>query len=183
MGQSATKGLRDVRESISNYPLPAAKRAFLRAFFENGGDSALAARTVYPDHPDPYKRGYKLRSELSSYIREASLQYTEQLRPVALGVVVQLMKGEIEGTPPAVRLRAAEVVLERADRMVPQEEGGTKGKETLEGLIRLVLTSVGAELAKQLLAAKGIPVGKVEEVFAQITGPKVIEPVREEGEQ
>ena len=179
MGQSYSAGAIAVRESISNFPLPAKKRAFLEALFQNGGEATQAARIAFPDHLHPDVKGSKLRKELSPYIKMAALEYTEQLRPVALGVVVQLMKGEIADTPPAVRLKAAEVVLERADRMVPQEEGGTRGKDTLDGLIRLVLTSVGAELAKQLLASKGIPVSKIDEVLAQLTGPKVVNPVEE----
>lgn len=173
MGRSATNGTLAIRESIGNYPLSASKQAFLEAFFENGGDATGAAKSAFPRVSNAYKKGRRLRGELAPYVVEAALDYQEKFRPVTLHVLGQFVKGDIEA-PASVRLNATLAMLERLDRMVDPDAGGTKGKDTLDGLIGTVLKSFGAELARQILTASGIPGGKVDEVLAQLTGPKVV---------
>ena len=163
MGQSSTNGALAIRESIGNYPLSAAKRAFLAAFFENGGDATGAARIAFPHVSNPTVKGSKLKKQLTPYLVEAALAYQEEFRPVTLSVLGRFVRGEIEA-PASVRLNATLAMLERLDRMVSPEQGGRKGGETLESSIKQVLAAFGLELAKQVLMAKGIPLAKIEEV-------------------
>ena len=174
MGHSATNTSLAIHESIGNYPLPASKQAFLHAFFENGGDAEGAVKVVFPLVRRPDKKARRLRAELAPYMVQAALAYQETFRPITLSVLGQFVEGKIEA-PPAVRLNATLAMMERLDRMVEPDKGGTKGKDTLDGLIRTVAAGFGQELARQILASKGIPLGKVDEVLAQIAGPKMVQ--------
>lgn len=178
MVQSATRTAALVQESVGNFPIEPSKQAFLRLYFENGGDSEGAARVVFPKHRRPDKKGLALKRQLAPFIRLAAMEYTEQLRPVALGVVVQFMKGEIPDTPAAVRLKAAEIVLDRADRMIPKEEGGTKG-DGVEELIRQAVLAVGFEMAKTILTSRkdGVPLALFDKIAQEAGGIKQVEHV------